>query len=104
MNLSAGTTAGVVQVVAEATLDGRTIRSLPVSVAIHGGLPDQPHFSVGPEKFNFPGLTRYGLIDEVSVIVGDKYANPVRPGTAVYFTSSHGVIEGSVLTNGTGLR
>lgn len=102
VNLSAGTTAGVVQVVATATVGGRTIRSLPVSVAIHGGLPEQTHFSVGPDKFNFPGLTKFGLIDDVSVIVGDKYANPVRPGTAVYFTSSHGVIEGSVLTNAQG--
>jgi hypothetical protein len=99
VNLSSGTRAGVVQIVAEAEVDGRTIRSLPVSVAIHGGLPDQRHFSVGPERFNFPGLVTYGLTDPISVIVGDRWSNPVKPGTAVYFETSHGVIEGSVLTN-----
>ncbi len=99
VNLSSGTKSGVVQIVAEANLGGQMIRSLPVSVAIHGGMPDQRHFSVGPERFNFPGLRRFGLADPISVIVGDKYANPVKPGTAVYFTTSHGVVEGSVLTN-----
>jgi hypothetical protein len=102
VNLSSGTRAGVVQIVAQTVVDGRTVRSLPVSVAIHGGLPAQGHFSVGPERFNFPGLRSYGLTDPISVIVGDKYANPVKPGTAVYFTTTHGVIEGSVLTNAQG--
>jgi hypothetical protein len=36
------------------------------------------------------------------VILGDRYSNPVKPGTAVYFSTSHGVIEGSVLTNAQG--
>ncbi len=99
VNLSSGTRAGAVQVVAEADVEGRTIRSRPVSVAIHGGLPDQAHFTLGPDRFNFPGLLIAGLTNPVSVIVGDKYANPVKPGTVVYFTTSHGVIEGSVETN-----
>ncbi len=99
-NLSSGTQAGVVQVVAEATArDGSTIRSKPVSVTIHGGLPDQEHFSLAPEQFNFAGLTRFGLTNPISVIVGDKFGNPVVPGTAVYFTTDAGVIGGSVQTN-----
>lgn len=102
VNLASGTRAGVVQIVAETTVDGRVIKSLPVSVTIHGGLPDEPHFSIGPERFNFPGLRRYGLTNPISVIVGDKYGNPVRPGTAVYFTSDHSVIEGSIETNAQG--
>ncbi|MEM1096714.1 MAG: hypothetical protein AAGJ10_19110 [Bacteroidota bacterium] len=101
-NLSAGTRAGAVQLVAEARVDGRTIRSIPVSVAIHGGLPNQTHFSVGPQRFNFPGLLRFGVENDISVIVGDQYANPVRPQTAVYFTASHGVVEGSTLTDDLG--
>ncbi len=102
VNLSSGVKAGVVQLIAETEIAGKMIRSQPVSVAIHGGLPDQRHFSIGPDRFNFPGLTRYGLTDAISVIVGDKYANPVKPGTAVYFTADHGVIEGSVLTGDDG--
>ncbi len=99
VNLSAGTRAGVVQVVAEATVDGRTLRSLPVSVAVHGGLPDQAHFSLGPARYNFQGLRLFGAENAVSVVVGDKYGNPVKPNTAVYFTTTHGVIEGSALTS-----
>jgi hypothetical protein len=35
-------------------------------------------------------------------VVGDKYANPVRPGTVVYFTSNYSVIEGSTTTDNQG--
>ena len=102
VNLSSGTVAGVVQILAETVVDGRTIRSLPVAVAIHGGHPDQTHFSIGPQRFNFPGLNTFGITDPISVIVGDKYSNPVKPGTAVYFNASFGVVEGSVLTDAEG--
>lgn len=102
VNLSSGIRAGIVQIEAETTVGSRTIKSLPVAVAIHGGLPDQAHFSIGPSQFNFPGLVAYGLSNEISVIVGDKYSNPVVQGTAVSFSTTHGVIEGSVLTDGTG--
>ncbi|QXD16970.1 hypothetical protein GQ464_008560 [Rhodocaloribacter litoris] len=102
VNLSSGTKAGVVQIVAETEVEGRTIRSLPVSVSIHGGLPDQTHFSIGPARFNFPGLNTFGLTNAISVIVGDKYGNPVKPGTAVYFSTTHGIIEGSTQTDAQG--
>ncbi|MFV1980919.1 MAG: Ig-like domain-containing protein [Rhodothermia bacterium] len=102
VNLSSGLKAGAVQIVAEATVGDNVIRSLPVTVAIHGGLPDQTHFTLGPAKFNFPGLNKFGLTNAISVIVGDKYSNPVKPGTAVYFSTSHAVIEGSVTTNDQG--
>ncbi len=102
VNLSSGIRAGIVQIVAETTVGERTIKSLPVAVAINGGLPDQGHFSIGPSRFNFPGLVTFGLTNEISVIVGDKYSNPVVQGTAVSFSTSHGVIQGSVLTDPSG--
>ena len=102
VNLSSGTKAGVVQVIAETTVNGRLIRSQPVAITIHGGMPDQPHFSLGPAKRNFPGLNAFGITNSMSVIVGDKYSNPVRTGTAVYFDTSHGVIEGSTSTDSQG--
>ncbi|HYE57023.1 MAG TPA: hypothetical protein VD948_00895 [Rhodothermales bacterium] len=98
-NLSSGTKAGVVQVVAEMNIGGRVVRSQPVAITIHGGLPNQAHFSIGPRTFNFPGLNTLGLTNDISVIVGDKYSNPVRPGTAVYFSSTHGVVAGSTTTD-----
>lgn len=102
VNLSAGTRAGLIQVIASATVDGETIRSNPAAMAIHGGHPDQNHFTLGPEKFNFPGLVRFGVTNQISVLVGDQYSNPARPNSAVYFNSSHGVIQGSGLTSENG--
>lgn len=102
VNLTSGTKAGVVQLFAEVTLPTKTIVSIPVAISIHGGLPDQSHFSVGPAFFNFPGLDIHGLVDPISIVLGDKYANPVRPQTAVYFTTTGGIIDGSLLTDNQG--
>jgi hypothetical protein len=102
VNLSSGTKAGVVQVIAESTVNGRVIRSQPVAITIHGGMPDQAHFSLGPAKRNFPGLNLFGTTNVISVIVGDKYSNPVRVGSSVYFDTSHGIIEGSTITDSQG--
>jgi len=97
--ITSGTKAGVVQIIAEATADTGIVRSTPVSIAIHGGLPDSTHFSLAVEKLNFPGYNIYGLTDQITAFVGDKYSNPVRPNTVVWFSTDGGIIEGSALTN-----
>ena len=99
VNLTSGTKAGTVQIIAKIYLASSTITSLPVAVTIHGGLPDLAHFSIAPAMVNFPGYNIFGLENPITAFVGDKYANPVRPETAVYFTTTGGIIEGSVLTN-----
>lgn len=101
-NIASGTKSGVVQIIAESVVGTRTIRSLPVVIVIHGGLPDSAHFSIAPERLNFPGYNIFGLTNKITAYVGDKYGNPVKPGTAVYFTTTGGIIEGSVLTNDQG--
>jgi hypothetical protein len=98
-NIFSGTVSGVVQVMASVSQGGAVIRSLPVAIAIHGGLPDSAHFAIAVEKLNFPGYNIYGLTDGITVYVGDKYGNPVRPETVVYFTTTGGIIEGSALTD-----
>lgn len=104
VNLSSGTKSGVVQIEAVINLNGKTIVSKPVNIAIHGGLPDAAHFSVAPVKLNIPGWHIFGVEDDIIAIVGDKYTNPVKPLTSVYFNSTGGVIEGSIQTDqmGTG--
>jgi len=97
--LTSGTKAGTVQINANIYLGSKTITSIPVTYAIHGGLPDQTHFSIGPEWVNIPGLVVYGIRDKITAYVGDKYANPVRPNTPVYFTSTGGYIGGSANTD-----
>ncbi|MEP0546152.1 MAG: hypothetical protein ABJF88_04415 [Rhodothermales bacterium] len=101
--ISSGTRAGTVQVEATATnQQGTVIRSLPVVVTITGGLPHQEHFTVGPQQFNFPGYDVNGVINPITAIVGDIYANPVQPGTAVYFTTNAGIVEGAGTTDALG--
>lgn len=103
VNLTSGTKAGVVQIIAEITVGSKLITSLPVAISIHGGLPDLPHFSIAPQKYNFPGYNIYGLTDPITAYVGDKYGNPVRPLTSVYFTTTGGIIEGSTQTSNQGI-
>ncbi|PSQ97802.1 MAG: hypothetical protein BRD51_03945, partial [Bacteroidetes bacterium SW_11_64_17] len=92
VNVSSGKTAGVVQIVAQTQRpDGTEFESKPVSLTIHGGLPNKCHFSLGPEQSNFPGLTEFGLTNSVRVFVGDKFGNPVVPGTTVYFSTNAGI-------------
>ncbi len=94
MTFNSGTKAGVCQIVATATVNGRTIVSSPVRVVIHGGFPDQAHFTIASPTFNFPALGIEGLRHSISVLVGDKYSNPAAP-SAVYFRSTAGVIQGT---------
>ena len=103
VNLTSGTKAGVVQIIAEITLGSKKIISLPVAISIHGGLPDFDHFSIAPQKVNFAGYNIFGLQDPITAYVGDKYGNPVRPLTSVYFTTTGGIIEGSIQTNSQGI-
>ncbi len=100
-NLVSGYTAGVVKVEARIERDdiGLTIRSKPIAVAIHGGYPEQNHFSISLQTRNFEGLNIDGIENRVSVVVGDKFSNPVKPGTPVYFKTSGGVIQGSGTTD-----
>ncbi|QOJ30147.1 MAG: hypothetical protein HRU80_15220 [Ignavibacteriales bacterium] len=100
--LTSGTKAGVVQITAEIVTSNRTITSQPVSVVIHGGLPDPDHFSVASGFLNFAGYNIFGLENSVTAFVGDKYGNPVRPGTKVYFTTTGGIILGSAETDDAG--
>ncbi|MDP2302615.1 MAG: hypothetical protein Q8N03_09370 [Ignavibacteria bacterium] len=97
--LTSGTKAGVVQIIADFIIHGRTIFSQPVNYAIHGGLPDLTHFGLAPQKVNIPGYNINGVQDPITAILGDKYANPVRPGTSAYFTTDGGIIQGSAITD-----
>lgn len=102
VTLNTGTVAGVVQVIAEATVDGKQIKSKPILIAIYGGFPEESLFYVASEKLNYPVLGVIGSSIEFTAYAGDKYNNPVRPGTAIYFTTNYGIIGGSNLTGDAG--
>lgn len=103
VSISSGTKAGVIQFVAMINFNGTEIISKPVNIAVHGGHPDQNHFSVATQYLNIPGWNIDAFPNTITALVGDKYANPVKPKTAVYFTTTGGIIEGSALTDELGL-
>ena len=102
VTLTSGQRAGVVQVETRATVGDREVRSQPITLVIHGGLPSQDHLTVGAELLNYPLLGTFGREVTISALVGDRYANPVQPGTQVYFTTDSGVIGGSSTTDAAG--
>ena len=102
VSINTGTVAGVSEVIAEAVVDGKPIISKPILIAIHGGFPTQDIFYVASDKLNYPHLGIVGEPINFTAYAGDKYNNPVRPGTAIYFTANYGIIGGSNLTNDAG--
>jgi hypothetical protein len=95
--VNSGTVSGTLQIVAKLVRDsdGATIQSEPIRIIVHGGLPDQNHMSIATSRFNLPGLAFVGRSATITVLVGDKYSNPVAPNTAVYFSTSIGVVTTS---------
>jgi hypothetical protein len=100
--LTSGIKAGALQVIASFAGKQGRVDGAPVPIAIHGGLPDLNHFSIAMEKLNFAGLIYYGLENKITAFVGDKYSNPVPPGTIVQFQSTGGIIGGSAVTDALG--
>ncbi len=105
VQLSSGLKSGLASVQAYAGIKNKidptkvdTIKSQIVSIPIFGGFPDSAHFSIGSEKYNIPGAVLINYKNKISVLVGDKYGNPVRPGTPIIFNTTGGVIDGNAIT------
>lgn len=110
VQLTSGLKSGLASVQASAAVKDRTnpavydtITSPIVSIPIYGGYPDSAHFSIGSALFNVPGGVIINFQDKISVLVGDKYGNPVHPGTPVYFSTTGGIIEGQGATDNDGI-
>ena len=97
--LNSGIVAGPVQLDVYADVNGQTIRAIPIRIAIYGGLPDQEHFSLAVDRLNIAGRVHFGIIDNITAFVGDKFSNPVAPGTIVYFSTDYCIVEGAAVTD-----
>jgi len=101
--VASGTKPGVLQVFAYARPDSTKpdyiVTSSPIRLTISGGLPDAAHFSMSVQKLNIAGMSYDNLRDNIAVIVGDKDGNPVQAGTAVYFSTTGGIIQPSASTD-----
>jgi len=103
VNLTSGSVAGAVQVFAEINFNGNLIISRPVSIVIARGLPHLAHFSLGSSFLNYPYLNINGAKGKVTALVGDRYSNPVRIGTSVYFNTDAGNVTPDNKTDFDGL-
>lgn len=88
--LASGTVSGTVVVSARATERADVTAHTPVGIA--AGPPY--YISTGVEYCNVLACGYVNTVNEVVALVSDIYRNPVRNGTAVYFTTSHGQVEG----------
>jgi adhesin/invasin len=96
--LTSGTVSGPIRVKASVTVvdptTGKTttFSSSSTNVSIEGGSPSAFHLGVGPGFLNIAGQVTLGIICPVKATVGDRFGNPVPPGTAVSFFANGGVI------------
>jgi adhesin/invasin len=106
VSLNSGIRSGSVRILARVT-DAQgvpivpEVRSVSTEIIIFAGPPfienindrTTSHLSVGARPLNVYGWNVVNNIATVVALVGDKYNNPVPAGTAVYFTTTGGVIS-----------
>ncbi len=105
VSFSSDTVSGSARIRADVLDANQTIvvTAISTELIIHGGPPymedindySTTHLTVVSDRLNIWAWVGSGDVSppaEVTVLVGDKYNNPVQKGTAVYFTTSGGVI------------
>jgi len=100
VTLRSGYYAGAVQITAAI---GQAIRGRAISVAIVGGPPDANHFTLLPTRCTTTGI--FGTPADttlLNVTMGDRYSNPVTPGTIVRFSATGGVVQGAAQADSLG--
>jgi hypothetical protein len=102
--VTSGTKSRVLQVIASATVSGKTISSSPAQLTISGGLPDSVRSTLWTSSTNFPGTSNFAdKLGTVSVMLVDQYGNPVQLGNLAYFETTGGSIDAIGVTDATGL-
>ncbi len=96
--VAAGTVATAVRVTATLTGTDPAIRTQSNQLTITTGIPDQNSFSLSIKTLNPEVFNVDGVLDAVTIHVGDHFNNPVPDGTAVTFTTEGGQIAGSCTT------
>ena len=104
--LTSGTRTTTVQVLArvDANDDGTPdFQAQSTAVAIIGAPPAQTRFSIAPERLNVAGRVTFGIENEVSAFVNDRFGNAVPPGTSVSFLTNGASIVDPSTTNLSGV-
>ncbi|KAA3657785.1 MAG: hypothetical protein DWQ10_12510, partial [Calditrichaeota bacterium] len=106
VSLNSGIRSGTVRIQAE-VVDGNNfplnpaIQAVSTDVIVFAGPPfianvndrSTSRLSAGPEPVNIYGWHVVNNTTTIVAVLGDKYNNPVPAGTAVYFTTSGGIIS-----------
>ncbi|MCH7754980.1 Ig-like domain-containing protein [candidate division KSB1 bacterium] len=106
VSLNSGFRSGSVRILVEVTDSFAVpvvpnVRAVSTEIIIFAGPPfiedvndaSTSHLSVGVNPLNVFGWNVVNSIATVTAVVGDKFNNPVPPGTAVFFTTTGGVIS-----------
>ncbi|MFQ5863947.1 MAG: invasin domain 3-containing protein [bacterium] len=106
VSLNSGIRSGSVRILAQVTDEFGApvvpeVRAVSTEIIIFAGPPyiedvNDPsgsHLSVGVKPLNVFGWNVVNNTASVTAVVGDKFNNPVPPGTAVFFTTTAGVIS-----------
>ena len=67
-------------------------------LTIHSGIPAQNAFSLAVATHNIEAFNTVGVVDVVTVQLGDRFNNPVPNGTPVNFHAEGGIIQPSCNT------
>jgi hypothetical protein len=103
VTLNAGNVSGPVTITASVTVSGTTFRTSTSVISIGGAVPSASRFSIATERFNLPGLVRFGFENTISAFAADRFSNyNILAGTQVSFFTEAGAIDTSVNLSETG--
>jgi adhesin/invasin len=106
VTIKSGTVAGNIDVIA--TVDTKEgLISTSARVTVVSNVPDADHLSLSVQYHNIAGGVTFGLLDDITAFVGDRFGNIVPDNTAVSFITEGGTIgksiEGGAFTSTTTL-
>jgi hypothetical protein len=104
--LTTGIRAATIRVFAKVDVDGDGAPDLTaqsIAVAVLGAPPVQSRFSIAAERLNVAGRRVFGIRNEISAFVNDRFGNAVPPGTAVTFVSNGASVVNPTTTDEDGV-
>jgi hypothetical protein len=100
--VTSGTLATTVRVIAT-VVTNPAVSAQSTAVSILGAPPAFNHFSIAARQLNIQGRVTFGLSDQISVYVNDRFGNAVPPATAVSFVTNAASVVSPTTTDASGV-
>jgi hypothetical protein len=101
--LNAGTTHGLLSVVASTTTNaGAVLKTASTPVSVSTGLAEQSNFEITADVLNPAAYDLSGTPVNITVRASDHFHNPIPVGTTIHFTAESGTIPATCLTTEVG--